>query len=765
MAIVTGDTRYLEILASRLMPRQRPEQRRAAATDIARLLEHLGESWSCWECDDVASLLRLAGESGVPVPAATVATARRSVLMHEYHAGDLAAVTSTLEQPVLNPGEAWADAVLDALPAAGEGWSELLAHALTATAGKPTARWTARGRTLLAEVGAGAYRERVIGWLGMVGRPRTVPLQDGHWAYDVGQVYDPYNATALRGLVWLLPSAVEEDDAEVARVLGTLVGTSLRKVTGLGPRNPKIANAAVYALAALDGEHALAQLARLASRVTYKGTLNQLNAALDRRAAALGLSRPEVEELAVPTYGLTGVGRRVEQVGDATAELTVAGPTVHLTWRTAAGRVVKSAPAATRRDHPDQVRDLKAAAKDVEKMLAAQAERLDRQFLAQRTWSYGSWRLRYLDHPLVGTLARRLVWVVGGAACGWADGALRALDDTPVSPADDAVVTLWHPIGRDVDEVVAWRGWLERHAVVQPFKQAHREVYLLTAAEERTRVYSNRFAAHVLRQHQFHALAAVRGWRNKLRLMVDDTYPPANRELPGWGLRAEFWVEGIGDEYGAETTGAGAYLRLTTDQVRFYPLAAPENESQAGTGQYTQWVPVGERPADPLPLDEIPPLVFSEVMRDVDLFVGVASVGNDPTWQDGGPTGRYREYWRSYSFGELSATAETRRDLLARLVPRLAVADRCALDGRFLTVRGDLRTYKIHLGSGNILMTPNDEYLCIVPKQSAETTGGQVFLPFEGDRMLGVILSKALLLARDSEITDPTIVSQIRRRR
>jgi hypothetical protein len=33
--------------------------------------------------------------------------------------------------------------------------------------------------------------------------------------------------------------------------------------------------------------------------------------------------------------------------------------------------------------------------------------------------------------------------------------------------------------------------------------------------------------------------------------------------------------------------------------------------------------------AEPLALTEVPPLVFSELMRDVDLFVGVTSVGND----------------------------------------------------------------------------------------------------------------------------------------
>src|SRR5262245_44942072 len=102
----------------------------------------------------------------------------------------------------------------------------------------------------------------------------------------------------------------------------------------------------------------------------------------------------------------------------------------------------------------------------------------------------------------------------------------------------------------------------------------------------------------------------------------------------------------------------------------------------------------------PLPLDQVPPLAFSEVMRDVDLFVGVASVGNDPNWSDGGPQGRYRDYWQSYSFGDLSATAQTRRAILERLMPRLRIADRCSFSDKFLHVRGDLRSYKVHLGSG-----------------------------------------------------------------
>jgi hypothetical protein len=152
-------------------------------------------------------------------------------------------------------------------------------------------------------------------------------------------------------------------------------------------------------------------------------------------------------------------------------------------------------------------------------------------------------------------------------------------------------------------------------------------------------------------------------------------------------------------------------------------------------------------------------------MRDVDLFVSVSSVGADPTWNDGSDRVRGgRAYWEHFSFGELSETAKTRKSVLERLLPRLKAPDRFSLSDKFLIVRGSLRTYKIHLGSGNILMEPNDQYLCIVPNRgkAASKSGVKVFLPFEGDQTLSIILSKAFLLAEDTRIKDETILRQIK---
>jgi hypothetical protein len=163
-------------------------------------------------------------------------------------------------------------------------------------------------------------------------------------------------------------------------------------------------------------------------------------------------------------------------------------------------------------------------------------------------------------------------------------------------------------------------------------------------------------------------------------------------------------------------------------------------------------------------LVHIPAIPFSEVLRDVDLFVGVASVGNDPTWQDSGGVPAYRDYWTTYSFGDLSEVAKNRREILTNLVPRLKIGKVAEVRDKFLVVKGKLRTYKIHIGSTNILMEPNDQYLCIVPDRSQKNFTENLFLPFEGDTGLSIILSKAFLLAGDDQITDRTITSQINRK-
>lgn len=337
-----------------------------------------------------------------------------------------------------------------------------------------------------------------------------------------------------------------------------------------------------------------------------------------------------------------------------------------------------------------------------------------------RVWPYDEWCEYYRDHPVTGAIVRGLVWEFQDE-----DGAWHASMTGTGGPAR---VRLWHPIRAAADDVRAWRERVMDEQIRQPFKQAFREIYLLTPAEEETRTYSNRFAAHLVHYRRMFALFRARGWTSRL--------------LGPW--------DGGGSDEATRTLAAGSggcASRTSSPTGR----RAGDRRDEPGHGR-----PPRRRRLVGGAARGRPPLVLSEAMRDVDLFVGVTSIAADPMWEDG----EARDYWVREWHADLTESTRTRRDALERILPKTKIADRCALDGRHLVVKGELRTYKIHLGSANIVMEPDDAFLCIVPER--RTPAAKVFLPFEDER-LSLILSKAFLLAADDRIGDESILSQIKR--
>ena len=240
-----------------------------------------------------------------------------------------------------------------------------------------------------------------------------------------------------------------------------------------------------------------------------------------------------------------------------------------------------------------------------------------------------------------------------------------------------------------------------------------------------------------------------------------DSHNTPSLDLTQYNLQAKFDVESPEGEDDESTTAHGIYLAIRTGRVEFVRLEAPQPD-KTETGPFGLTLPRkfrGLQQRARLRVEEVPALVFSEVMRDCDLFVGVTSIGTDPAWNRDHPDDPHRTYWEHFAFGDLTTASEHRRVVLESLLPKLAIRNHCRLDGRFLLVRGDLHEYRIHIGSGNVLMEPGSRYLCIV--QGSGDTAANLPLPFEGDRILGLVLSKALLLVNDAKIKDPTIARQL----
>ncbi|MEP3629726.1 MAG: DUF4132 domain-containing protein [Hyphomicrobiales bacterium] len=570
-------------------------------------------------------------------------------------------------------------------------------------------------------------------------------------------VLSEVNAALARGAIWML-CILNENGFQTDIEFFEKLANSFLKVYPRGnygsitrvQRSLAAANACFYAIGLDGSKDAITTLCRVKNSMRDGRIRKQIDKTILQISEKTGVSVQELEEISVPDFGLDNE-TWVEQLEDgAELQLSILGAGAQITCVSSAGKFLKTVPAIVKKT--DAFREMKSVADEISAVLPTVKHRLDSCYLRQQIWKASDWWDRYVGHPIAGIVSKPLIWwVIQGnemKSAIWQDGKMVNVDGQPVETMATNI-RLWHPVEDTVDHVQSWRKYLIDNKITQPFKQAHREIYLLTDAERKTATYSNRFAAHILKQHQYIALAKLRNWKASHRMWVDAaTNEPTWIDIPAYKLWAEIQIvaPAANDDFEPETLDSLAYVYVTTDQIRFH------------------------HGNDLVPLEDIPPIVFSEVMRDCDLFVGVASIGNDQNWvncgADAATPNQWNEeanrYWHRRSFGDLAEGAKIRRDLLIDILPSLKIANQCRIEDRFLIVEGKLKTYKIHLNSGSILMSPRDQYLCIIPENIPKSKKERIYMPFEGDATFSVILSKALLLANDDKIEDKTISNQIK---
>ncbi len=500
-------------------------------------------------------------------------------------------------------------------------------------------------------------------------------------------------------------------------------------------KNPNECADVIHVYTQLPTNEGVPRLTRLRSKIRKKNIQTRIETALKKIGEKLKLTPDQVEEFSLSDYDLNKNHELISDLGDFKAIFKIdTYKKTSLNWIDSKGKIQVSIPAKVKNEYANDLKELKAAIKEIEAQLPIQKDRIEGFYLKNRSWTYDEWLPLYISHSLMGVIGKQLIWHFHDETRKnqgiWKEGQFVDVNENPIDWLNEKTqVQLWHPIGFNADYILSWRTYLQKNEITQPFKQAFREVYILTDAELNTHSYSNRFAGHILNREHFGALCKARNWTPNAMASGMPT-----KRVAAWNIMVEYWVNEVW--LGQHSSFYGS-AHLTTDQVRFY-----HNKQQIN-------------------MDDVPAIIFSELMRDIDLFVGVTSIANDPNWQDRGDNNT-RNYWANYAFGALSESSKIREQALKNFIPKLKIASKCSFEGKFLKVHGKIRNYKIHLGSGNILMEPNDQYLCIVPDTSKNNYTNKLYLPFEGDNMLSIIVSKATLLADDDKITDETILRQIK---
>jgi hypothetical protein len=313
-----------------------------------------------------------------------------------------------------------------------------------------------------------------------------------------------------------------------------------------------------------------------------------------------------------------------------------------------------------------------------------------------------------MEHPILAPMLRSLVFAGEG---GWGylvDGgaALESHDGSVVVLPPGGEVRLAHPI--DLLAGGQWHLWQREcfaRERIQPFKQVFRELYVLTDSERQERTQSRRYAGHQVNPRQAVAILGQRGWVND----------------PDEGPRKTFHRLGL-------------VARLVFDVPYWSPA-----EVEAPTVETVEFVSRSD--GKQRPLDEAPPIVFSEVMRDVDLMVSVAHVGGvDPE--------------------ATASTIEMRASVVRETCSLLGLGN-VSIEGNFVRVAGALTRYSVHLGSAAVNQSAGGQIVIVAVRGEHR---GRLFLPFlDDDPRTAEVMSKVLLLARDDEIRDPSILAQIMR--
>ncbi|MFD0598415.1 DUF4132 domain-containing protein [Catellatospora coxensis] len=374
--------------------------------------------------------------------------------------------------------------------------------------------------------------------------------------------------------------------------------------------------------------------------------------------------------------------------GDYTVAVVMDGPDPVITV-TSGGKVLKSVPAAVRADARH------AASREHQDLLRDQARRL-RTGVIERLVATGA--------PVGPQELAGLLKLPAGAAMLpallWRDrtGEVGLLADVDTA----GPVTAAHPFDLyESGRLGHWQAEIVRRRLRQPVKQAFRELYVLTPAEREAVDVSRRFAAHTVTGRVAGQLLSGRGWRTHGEYAEHQATRPAGNLTAA--LRCDFHgYFGMGD--------------VEIGELCF--LSGRER----------------------VPLADVAPTVFSEVMRDLDLVVSVA--GTDPARLDS------------------PSRAQSRAEVLTALIEDLGLR-RVAVEGTAAVVHGSRAVYRVHLTSGSIHVEPGG-YLCVVPDGFGRKPHRRLFLPFaDDDPMTSVVLSKVLLLAEDEKITDPSILAQL----
>ena len=369
---------------------------------------------------------------------------------------------------------------------------------------------------------------------------------------------------------------------------------SARKLAALAkvwPGEGKSARAqsALDALLNIGSDVALVNINILAEKSKFPAFKQAARERIEAIADARGLTTDELADRLVPTLGLDEHGAGVLDFG--ARKFTIAfderlAPIV----RDAGGNVLPDLPKPSKTDDAALAKEAKAKLgaikKDAKTTASLQIARMERAMRTGRLIEHDLFLEAFAGHPWMRHLAQRLVFGAHDASGKLVatfrvaeDGSLANEMDAEYKLPKDARVSVVHPARMPKDALAKWADVFGEYKILQPFPQIARPVHVPTEAEKSaTRI--ERFRGKDATYGALRGLES-RGWQR----WMDDVVR---------------YVKPVGDR---------AYAELETEPG-WHPSQTADDIEPQKLGDVVLHAPVSE----------LDPVVFSEIVYDVELI-------------------------------------------------------------------------------------------------------------------------------------------------
>ncbi|NOU33341.1 MAG: DUF4132 domain-containing protein, partial [Polyangiaceae bacterium] len=354
-------------------------------------------------------------------------------------------------------------------------------------------------------------------------------------------------------------------------------------------------------LAQIGTDVALMHLDGIAQKLKFKGLQEKAREKIAEVAESRGLTREELADRLVPDLDLDPDGTKTLDFGARTFKATFDEHLQPLVLD-AAGKRQKDLPKPAKSDDAEKAAAAiawwKAAKKDAKALGRQQILRLELAMCTARTWDAATFRTFILEHPLVFHLARRLVWGTYADRKLLStfrvaeDRTLASEDDAATSLDDGATVGLVHRLALPPASLLSWGERFGDYELIQPFPQLQRPVFAI-APEEKDATELTRCAKLVVPLGKVLGLEE-RGWRR------------GNPQDAGW----------IWDMHKDLPDGVLATLPIGGGILAGNMADSPKDQE---LGSVTLAVRGRD---DAVPLHSLDPIVFSELVRDLEELRG-----------------------------------------------------------------------------------------------------------------------------------------------